>query len=76
MVPNSSNFVVGSTNFTSDSAKLTVFGAISSNTDFKLFVLIQNSKKDQRKVAILRISVFGLLPNPLPILKMHSLASL
>ena len=39
-----------------DFANLPIFGAILNGTLFKVFVCgIQNSKEDQRKVAILRI---------------------
>ena len=48
--------VPDSTHFVADSEKLPVFGAILSNTMFYLFVRgIQNSREDQRKIAILLI---------------------
>ena len=49
--------ILDSANAVADSANSPIFGAISSGAMFQVFVWgIQNSKEDQRKRAMLRIS--------------------
>ena len=50
------DLVLDSTHFVAYSTNLLIFGAILNNTVFQLFVRgIQNSREDQRKIAMMRI---------------------